>query len=81
MSTAILQVRNELVVGLLREMDGIAIEAGCVEKGVSDGDLIVGFPLGKIERVRWTGGSRLVIMAVRCNGGHVPGVVTTPPGG
>jgi hypothetical protein len=57
------------------EVHRVAIDAGGVEKGVADGDLIIGFPLGKIERVRGTGGSRLVIMAVRCDGWHVPEVV------
>lgn len=81
MGTAILQVRHELVVvvGVLRgsmgfEVDGVAIEAGSVEKGVPDGDLVIGFPLGEIEGVRGTGGSRRMVVAVGCDGGHVPGV-------
>lgn len=80
MGTAILQVRHELVVvGLLREsmgfeVDRVAIEAGGVEKGVPDGDLVIGFPLGEIEGVGGTGGSRRTVVAVGCDGGHVPGV-------
>lgn len=84
MNTAISQVRGKVIVfGLLVEMVRlqmacVAIGAGGIEKGVADRSLIVGFPLGDVERVRGTDASRMVIMAVGRDRWHVPDFLSTP---
>jgi hypothetical protein len=83
-NTAISQIGGKVVVfGLLVEtvclqVAGVAIGAGGIEKSVADRNLIVGFPLGDVERVRGTDASRVVIMAVSRDGWHVPDCRSTP---